>query len=150
MNKNTNDVVLNDSMERVKAQLVYRRFGRYTGSGKVIQRRENGPFIVYSRIDIMKLTDEINTKLSTRKCLDEMKIIFLMGPTPAFFGELKATTSWRREFVNYLTDHSLLDDRFMVVLPEPEECDWSKVDFPLLKKREEHIYAQELEGGFFY
>jgi hypothetical protein len=41
-----------------------------------------------------------------------------------------------------LSINKLLDDRFIIVLPEPFSCNWKDVDYPSLTEPMEHIYAQ--------
>lgn len=119
-------------------QLKYKEIGLTTGSG-VMTRTKHGAFVIYSRISIQKILEAVK-EVKPIQSLEELKTIFLLGPTPQFFGENKATTSWRRDFVDYIDEH--LNDSFLIVLPEPFNCDWKLVDYPGLNKPEQHIYAQ--------
>ena len=71
-----------------------------------------------------------------------MKTVFLLGPTPAFFGDQRATTSWRRAFVQYLDQAPEFNNDYLIVLPEPPECDWQRVNYPGLSSPDEQVYAQ--------
>ena len=144
--------MLDTTLELINEQLRYREIGLNKGKGYVIQPRENGAFFVFSRISTTELLEEIQKRKPSIQSLDELKTIFLLGPTPTFFGENRATTSWRREFVEYTSEWlgvglwepltmSTFDDRFMVVLPEPLFGDWKDVDYPGLNGIE-HVYAQ--------
>lgn len=110
------------------------------GSGRV-ERTTGGAFIVYSRVSLPTLLDIIQLSNPSIKKLSEMKTIFLMGPTPKFYGEERATTSWRREFLSYADTNIALNEDWLIVLPEPFDCNWSSVDYPLLSS-EEQVYAQ--------
>ena len=127
-------------MDAAREQLMYQHLGVTSGKGVIQQLHENGPFIVYSRTspdDVLKKIQSIKPITSIK----EMKTIFLLGPTPQFFGENKASTSWRRAFVEYLKIHRL-NDSYLVVLPEPYSCDWKDVDYECFTQPMEHIYGQ--------
>lgn len=121
--------------QKVKDQEKYRSIGLFDGHGATKQSK-HGATIVYARTSMDELMNMVH-KNGNKDFIP----IFLLGPTPPFFGENKATTSWRRELVQYLDQEPEIDDRFWFILPEPENCDWKEVDFPGLEGKE-HIYAQ--------
>ena len=125
---------------RVIAQEKYRLAGINTGEGK-IERSKHGAFIVYSRASLSSVTEVVHQARPEITHLEQLKTVFLLGPTPTFFGENKATTSWRRAFVTYLDTAFEFNDSFLIVLPEPFDCDWQSVAYPGLHGVE-HIYAQ--------
>jgi hypothetical protein len=131
-------------------QFKYQSAGLHTGEGVVNQLYQGGPFVVYSRITLDTLLREIKKVKPDFSCLEDMKTIFLLGPTPVFFGDKRATTSWRRSFVEWLleTRPSLKDD-ILIVIPEPEGCDWKGVDYPTLTEPNEHICAQTHWENYF-
>lgn len=107
------------------------------GKGRV-ERIEGGAFVVYSRVSRRELLDIIQRSNPSVQDLDQMKTIFLMGPTPKFWGEDgRATTSWRREFLSYVSTSKSLNENWMIILPEPFDCNWSSVDYPLLSSGEQ-------------
>lgn len=132
-----------DTTSRIRVQEYYREIGLTTGKG-VVEQIGFGAFVVYSRITPSDLLNEIQKVKPKIQSLEEMKTIFLLGPTPAFFGENKASTSWRRAFVEYVKSKGLgvVNDSFMIVLPEPKGYDWKEIDYPNLKEPIEHIYGQ--------
>lgn len=120
-----------------------------SGSGH-IGRTQCGAFIIYSRISEEELLTEIRRERPSMESLREMSTVFLMGPTPRFFGEKegRATTSWRREFLEYADSHQGLTSEWLIVLPEPYDCNWSSVDYPGLKPSEQ-VHAQIHWETFF-
>ncbi len=137
--------IMDTTFDILHQQLKYRYISTRKGTGTVYQLYTDGPFIVYSRISVNDLLHIIRLRLPPNRMiesLDEMKTIFLAGPTPEFFGAKKASTSWRRSFVDYLTKTKQLDDSYLVVLPEPYGCDWKDVDYDCLTEPMEHVYAQ--------
>ena len=131
----------NRTFNLISKQSEYQSVSIRYGNGIIIQLYVNGPFIVYSRTSEQKVLNTIRNYRSI-ETLDEMKTIFLLGPTPQFFGENKATTSWRRDFLEYLTKKRMLNDSFLIVLPEPFTCDWKDVNYKDLIDPMEHIYCQ--------
>jgi hypothetical protein len=130
----------------INSQINLQEIGITQGKG-VVQQTKHGAFIVYSRITPEDLLNEIKRIRPTVTSLDELITIFLLGPTPAFFGDNKATTSWRRSFVKYIDFEQCVkfNENFIVILPEPYDCDWKKVDYPNLDGKMDimdHIYAQ--------
>ena len=97
--------------------------------------------IVFSRITPDSLLKEIKNFNPYIRDLRDLHFIFLLGPTPTFFGENKATTSWRRAFIDYCDKYKELNNSYVIVLPEPKDCNWESVNYPKLKGKE-HIYCQ--------
>lgn len=119
----------------------FREMGVHSGKG-VCEQSQHGAFIVYARLSPDALLKYIQERRPSVGKLEEMHTIFLMGPTPRFYGDERASTSWRREFVAYMDETPLFDSRFLVVVPEPRDCDWTSVDYPGVTRPVEHIYGQ--------
>ena len=130
------------TFDMISKQLHYQTVSIREGEGVVMQLYSDGPFVVYSRISADKVLGYVRAYCPKINSLDEMKTIFLLGPTPPFFGSNRATTSWRRSFLEYLTNNKSLNDNFLIVLPEPYSCEWKDVDYKCLTEPMEHIYAQ--------
>lgn len=125
---------------RTNGQEKYRLAGLETGTGEIKQSK-HGAFIIYARASVKTILETIQVVRPELTHLEQLKTVFLIGPTPTFCGVNKATTSWRREFVQYLDEADEFDDTFMIVLPEPFNCDWASVDYPNLVGIE-HVFAQ--------
>lgn len=128
-------------MEELEKQLICKEIGIRDGIGSISQLYEKGPFVLYSRTSANDTLAFIQTTKHIEH-LDEMKTIFLLGPTPKFFGEDRASTSWRRSFVDYVKNDSILNDDFLIVLPEPASCNWKDVDYGTLSDPMDQIYGQ--------
>ncbi len=137
-----------ETSKKICAQKEYKQLGLTTGCGEV-KRTKHGAFVVFSRTSLLELTCIIKSANPLIEKLSEMKTIFLMGPTPTFFGENRATTSWRREFVAFLDNHPEIDDSFMIAIPEPFDCNWKTVDYTVFDVPLEHVYAQIHWEDFF-
>lgn len=124
----------------MRLQKHYHNIALNYGSG-CLERSKYGAFIAYSRISVNSLLEQIREVKPIVKSLEDMMTIFLLGPTPRFYGETRASTSWRREFIEYIDGCENLNDNFLIVLPEPKSCNWKDVDFPNLIDKQ-HIYAQ--------
>jgi hypothetical protein len=112
----------------------------------VVERTGYGAFVVYSRTSLSDLLMVVQDVRKDITSLDKMSTIFLMGPTPVFYGpaEGRAKTSWRRDFLRYVGNEPTIDSDWLIVLPEPYHCDWSQVDYPakLRMSSDEQIWAQ--------
>lgn len=110
----------------------------------VVKRSAHGAFIVFARASPEAVLKEIQKVHSYVESLREMTVVFLAGPTPRFFGsvEERASTSWRREFLLYIDGQPQMNGSFLIVVPEPEQCDWGQVDFAGLSSVQDNTYAQ--------
>lgn len=125
----------------IQEQTIYQAIAITDGNG-CVERTKHGAFIVYSRISLDSLFKIVSEgRHTTVRSLEDLKTIFLLGPTPKFYGDNCASTSWRREFVKYLEECENINDDFIIILPEPKSCNWQDVDFPGLIGVQ-HIYAQ--------
>lgn len=128
--------------EAIMKQFRLKEIALRDGDGRV-ERTKGGAFIVFSRVSLQKLLEIVRESNPRVQELEQMNTIFLMGPTPRFFGpvEGRATTSWRREFLQYADENQALNENWLIVLPEPWNFDWSSVDYPSLEG-EEQVFAQ--------
>lgn len=128
-------------LESIKTQERYRHIALTSGTG-ILKRTKYGGFVVFSRMPPTTLLEKIKEVEPTIESLEQLKTLFLLGPTPTFFGDgVRATTSWRREFLELADQVAEFDARFLVVIPEPEDCNWKSVDYSGLESWE-HVYAQ--------
>ncbi len=127
-------------LSALKRQQELSQFAVREGRGQIIQSA-HGAFVVFSRASLNTVLWAVRRVKPIITALTQLKTVFLLGPTPTFFGEQRATTSWRRDFVRYLDQSPAFNSDYLIVLPEPYDCDWSSVNYEGLTS-DEQVYAQ--------
>lgn len=82
--------------ERLSEQREFQNIAIIQGIG-FVNRSKYWTFIVYSKISVDVLLNEIMNVKPELKIWMKWKQYFIVGPTPAFFDDNRTTTSWRSE-----------------------------------------------------